>query len=512
MNKLALILVVACACGPTLSTGDDDVDDGGNPIVDAWPDGDNDGYPGNIDCNDADPAIHPGAIELCDDEVDNDCNDLADEDDFQCMTPCQISVVEESYFGCRIYAADLPQISLGKLYGISLSNPSGAATAHVTISTSAGVLTTLEVPPKGVATYEDSSRARNIPGAGIHDLAFLIESDLPVAAYQFNHLDTINAATTDASLLFAEPSLAKLYFAMNYTSRGADDGFIAVYATEADTQVDITPTVAVSGQTSALLQPFQLMVVMAQNAGDNMTGTRINADKPIGVFGGNRCTNVPLGMSYCDHVEQQIFPRQAIGTRYVVGKTHARTHCAVDDYIRVMADVDLTTVTFDPPIAGPWNLNAGEWMETTISASVEISATQPVMVGQFLRSSNDSECADEGDPAFILQVPVDQFRGDYVFLTPPTYDTDYIDIIAPPDAVVLLDSSPVIIDPTPIATTGFSLTSMVVVDGPHRIESNQPVGVIVYGYGGPSPEHSDTQNVSYGYPAGLDLEAINPIE
>jgi len=34
---------------------------------------------------------------------------------------------------------------------------------------------------------------------------------------------------------------------------------------------------------------------------------------------------------------------------------------------------------------------------------------------------------------------------------------------------------------------------------------------IVYAYGGPNPPNS-TQNVSYGYPAGLSLEAINPVE
>lgn len=63
---------------------------------------------------------------------------------------------------------------------------------------------------------------------------------------------------------------------------------------------------------------------------------------------------------------------------------------------------------------------------------------------------------------------------------------------------------------TPVGGTGFSLTSVVVQDGGHVLESNQPVGVMVYGFGGPSG--TGTVNVSYGYPAGLNLNPINPVE
>ncbi len=65
------------------SVGDDDTagddDDSAGPL-----DEDGDGYLADEDCDDADPLIHPGAEEAACDEVDNDCNGLADDDDPAC--------------------------------------------------------------------------------------------------------------------------------------------------------------------------------------------------------------------------------------------------------------------------------------------------------------------------------------------------------------------------------------------------------------------------------------------
>jgi hypothetical protein len=45
---------------------------------DEWTDMDGDGFGSDEDCNDNDAAVNPGATELCDNLVDDDCNDLVD--------------------------------------------------------------------------------------------------------------------------------------------------------------------------------------------------------------------------------------------------------------------------------------------------------------------------------------------------------------------------------------------------------------------------------------------------
>ncbi len=80
------LLALLTACGEPLElyreptpeerTPPDIHDTGTLPDMDI--DGDNDGYTVDVDCDDGNPAVNPGAAEICDD-VDNDCNGSVDD-------------------------------------------------------------------------------------------------------------------------------------------------------------------------------------------------------------------------------------------------------------------------------------------------------------------------------------------------------------------------------------------------------------------------------------------------
>jgi len=180
----------------------------------------------------------------------------------------------------------------------------------------------------------------------------------------------------------------------------------------------------------------------------------------------------------------------------------------------------------------------GDFANLTSAHHFTLDSDAPVAVSAVSPSQEDANIPSSlpgGDPSLIIVPPIEQFRDNYVFLTPDKYNFDFVRIIAAPGTGVALDGRLVadiptcskepadgLSDATRGGPPGFivyscqlsfptidmtkprpdNLSPGLQNDGVHRIIANQPVGVIVDGF---------DYFVSYGYAAGTQLSFIVPL-
>jgi hypothetical protein len=365
-----------------------------------------------------------------------------------------------------------------------------------------------------------------VNGALVAKGAYHLRSTVPVTVYQFNALEFSkpgapeNSYTNDASLLLPTNAWRTDYYVASWQPTtfgggGQAPSLFAVTAAQDGTTVTITTratTQALGGApaftagtagTQALASGGVLELVT--NAGD-LTGSHVTSDKPIQVIGGHYCANVPDGSGYCDHLEESMFSVDALGSRYLVTAPAVTTiPDGKEETVRVIATVANTTLTYEPAQAGaPTTIaNPGDFIEIPRqAASYLLTADHKVLVAQYMEGS--TVAGGTGDPAMALTVPVDQFRGEYLFHAPTNYTTNYVDVVAPMGATVTLDGT-ALANPKTIGASGFVLFRVTPLgngpanDGNHQITGSMPFGITVYGYG---------QDTSYWYPGGLNLKSL----
>jgi hypothetical protein len=346
--------------------------------------------------------------------------------------------------------------------------------------------------------------------------------------------------TSDAWMVLPTPSLGLDYRIMSYASDYVPGSFFVpanyypsqfvVLATENNTKVDITlnlsRTRVANGSTrSVVLQQGQAYLVQAFVSGssqhEDLTSTRVRADKPVVVLGGHYRAQVPLiadGASR-DMLVEQMQSTDVWGKRYVVPPLKLAADAVQDGsqdvvVIRVLTNVDSTWVSVDG-LPNFLLVRAGNIWEMPLSRGRTIEATQPVMVGVFDRSAKRSGNVNyTGDPSLMIVPPVEQYLSKYrtINVEPtsfgvPVYTQHQITVFGPMGATGLqVDGAPI---PalTQIGTSGYGYAHVDVRSGAHVSEALlDPVadttaefGILIYGYG---PAES------YGYTGGMAFEKL----
>jgi len=453
----------------------------------------------------------------------------------KCVSACEANIKMNSYLGCDYWAVDLDNIEGGEHEAVAVvvSAPGNGNAAKVTItSTSTGMELTpeelggapLTVPPGGVQVYL-LPNFHDLDGSVLTDKTFEVVTNSPVTVHQFNPLNGEEIFTNDASLLLPAHAGGKEYVVMAWPMRTWGGvtlrSFLTVIATqEGDTEVEVAPaSPVVAGQGVPAMGKWQSQkfflkrgdVLNLENEGvegDDLTGTIILADKKVSVFGGHECANIHIPWERCDHIEQQLFPVQAWGKEYVGDPFYPRNNMQEDTW-RIVAGENNIQVTLDPPIAGPYSLSKGEWVQFDAETGFVATGTGKFLLGHYLQSCNypgfTVACSDIsgqlgiGDPAFTLGVPVGQYLDQYVLLTPEDYDEDYINFISKPETGITLDGVLLTDQKVSVGFGEWTVIQKKVNPGIHSVEADGPVGLTAYGYG---------CHVSYAYPGGLKLEAF----
>ena len=448
----------------------------------------------------------------------------------ECKELCSINSKAATYIGCEYMAADLDNESghhVDQQYAVVLSNPHPRLAAQIQIykfnnngEESELTLETSEIP--GLSLQVFNLPRQDLDTTEVSFKAFHIKSNIPITAHQFNPLNNTGVYSNDASLLLPHNALGMEYFIINWPNRDWGDvlnGFATIIATEeGQTRVTITspaetypgfriPTMVPGEPREFILEQYQVLNLQSANTDlVDITGMHIRANAKIAVFSGHECAYVPTDVSFCDHLEQQMYPVNTWGNSHIATKTFPRG--TEPDFWRILAAQDDTIIETNPPQTGneAITLNRGEFTEFSSTEHFEITANNPILVGQFIVGSRHPdlepaclENAGLGDPTFLLNVPSEQFRDDYLVMVPENYQSNYFNVVSRSNTTILMDDVPLDIESPPIGSGAFRVSQVPVTAGAHRLHSEEPFGLVVYGY---------DCDVSYGYPGGLNLEDL----
>lgn len=474
---------------------------------------------------------------------------------------CEQAASAKTYIGCDFW----PTVVANNVwsvfdYAVVVAN-AGLEPAEVNVTRGGTVVGTATIPPNELSTIylpwvpelkgpdaDACGSATPLPGTvRVSDGAYHLVSTRPVTVYQFNALEYAPQGgppgknwsscpaeqcfiecfsySNDASLLLPTTAMTG-----NYRITGQKgwqtaniSGYFAVTGTQDDTSVTVSisstgaiqaggglPSAAANGQVTFSVNAGEVVQVLGTPQTD-LSGSLVQATKPVQVIFGMPCAQSPEGVQACDHIEESVFPAETLGKHYFVNVPTGPNGDAPGHVVRIYGNVDGTVLSYagTPPPGAPPTINAGQVIDlSVVSQNFEIQGDHEFAVGMFqlgaeLVDPNAPITGQRGDPAQSLATAVEQYRLKYIFLAPSDYSVSFVDVVQPMEATVTIDGVDSTTAPTPISS-GFGIARIPLGpgnNGAHVLTASAPVGIQVVGYG---------NYTSYQYPGGLNLDVIAP--
>ncbi len=368
--------------------------------------------------------------------------------------------------------------------------------------------------------------------------AFNITADRPVVAYDIWPYGGSTTYISSATLLVPTSAWDTNYLTIDAyaapswaTSSTPQQPFTQIVAMTNNTTVTISPTAPIVGGTGVPATGKGQPHTYNLNAGqvlqfkqyDELNGSAVQSNNPIGVWGGHACMEVDVSDTWCDGAHQQLFPIKAMGNQYVAVKYKDRSANPESPPWRIMGVVDGTTLTYSPskPAGAPATLKSGQVVLFKTGSPFVVTSQDSdhpfYMSGHMTGQSTSGTDMTTGDPEFVNVIPPAQFLPRYIFMTDPTIAFTELVLVRGPDGNnnlqdVTLDCLGTVKGWATIAGTAFQWTRVEITNngapvgkcdnGYHEIHSDAPFGITVWGW---------DQYVSYAYPGGASVQPINSV-
>jgi hypothetical protein len=481
-----------------------------------------------------------------------------------CTNACAAAVNNKQSVGCEYYATDMETYSVNYCFAAFVANTWNTP-VHLNVQFNGATLpvenfTRIPIGQGPTLTYQiydntaglapgevaimflsgitggapncpvSTAATAGITGTGVSP-SFKVSTDVPVVMYQINPYGGGSTAVTGASLLLPTSAWDTNYIAVNAYRSGPHPASLNIVAKEDNTQITMLPIANVVGGGGIPPGSANGQMFFSLNAGehaqltqlDELTGSVIESDKPVGLMAGARCSYVPQGVYACDHLEQMIPPVKALGHEHV-GVMH-QSRSGEPGVWRLIGAVDGTELSWSADIGGPTTLDQGEVAELSTQFAFTVKsqdADHPFILMSHMSGGSTNGMNGVGDADAVLAVPPAQWLKSYVFFADPTYPRTNLVVIRAhgkdgPFVDVHSECGGPLTgwqDVGDYQYTRVDLTNGNFQDvggcssGRQRMFSNAPFGVYVWGWGSPTTT-PNTEYVSYGYPAGMNVGLIN---
>jgi len=356
-----------------------------------------------------------------------------------------------------------------------------------------GTVTPVSLPLGAAAVGSDVTAMLGIHVTANAEIVVYGLNQIPATTDAFLGLPTDILGTEHLVLAFEQPS---------FGVTGASEFLIV--GVQDNTSVTITPSITTGVRSAGVpytitLNRFQTYQLQSDGTGEDLSGSIIQSDQPVAVFGGSRCADVPATTGACDHLIEQLPPTATWGASFLTVPLATRT---AGDLFRIIARDAGTEVRIDGTLVATLARAAFHQVSLASGTFHTIEATGPVMVMQYSKGSGADGVTS--DPFMMMIPPTQQFQPSYTLTTPaadPVTFNNFINVVVETTDTgsCTIDGGPFTAAFTAIGASGFSGAQQPVAIGSHVLACPHPFGAYSYGFAGAD---------SYGYPGGLALENI----